>query len=253
MDQPIRPVGPPPALRSQPETFSPNFEAFLLYVLNAHPEFVDLSNDFQVLQNQQALAAAVAAAAGNLSPAQRAAFAGGVVGIATGGDNPLEPVDIVEYDVSAFTESLLALVGNTEWRNALGGTTIGNAVFTAVDAAAARITLGVPISGNPNFTLDTGSLATRDTVRTFVDSSILAGVIPVIAAQRVGQTGTSALLKFATLTNASTGQLVAGSDLQYSNAVGANLGAVGVGVWELRGATTNASAPASTAVFERIS
>lgn len=105
MAKPTKPTAPLPALRSLPDMFSERFENWILYSIETFPDYADAIADFADQQGDEALAAAIAAAAGNLSDAQRAAFAGGVVGISEATGNPLEAVDIVEIEAATTAQA----------------------------------------------------------------------------------------------------------------------------------------------------
>lgn len=65
MAKPVKPVAPPPALRSQPGTFSARFEDWILYTLGTLPEYADLVATFVDERANEALAAAIG---GDLPP-----------------------------------------------------------------------------------------------------------------------------------------------------------------------------------------
>ena len=83
--------------RLNPETFPALADSGLEYQATTLPDYTDAVADFVDEQADDALAAAVAAAAGSLDLAERETFAGYLVGIGGTTPFPLEPVEIVEY------------------------------------------------------------------------------------------------------------------------------------------------------------
>lgn len=94
--KPTKPTTPPKALRSEPATFPARAEGTVDFLFGDNLDYVDDSNTFVDDRADQALASAVAAAAGNLDAAQRETFAGYLVGVSEDAGNPLEAVEIVE-------------------------------------------------------------------------------------------------------------------------------------------------------------
>lgn len=83
--------------RLNPDTFPALADSGLEYQATTLPDYTDAVADFVDEQADNALAAAVAAAAGSLDPAERETFAGYLVGIEATTPFDLEPVEIVEY------------------------------------------------------------------------------------------------------------------------------------------------------------
>lgn len=119
MAAPVKPTAPPQALRSSPDTFAARAEASIQYQFTVFPDWIEASALFVEEKSDQALASAVAAAAGSLSEAQRQLFAGAVVGIQPVSPYALQPVEIEEYDVSEFSETLLDDADAAAWRATL--------------------------------------------------------------------------------------------------------------------------------------
>lgn len=59
MTAPLRPTAPPPALRSNPDTFSANAEAQIIYQGNELPDWIEAMGDYIEEQAEAALAAAL--------------------------------------------------------------------------------------------------------------------------------------------------------------------------------------------------
>lgn len=216
MPAPTRPVAPPQALRSNPDTFSANAEASIQYQWTALPTWIEGMGDYT---QEQADAATAAALTGDVAPDVTKAL--NYLRLNADGT-------ALEYRTPAQTISDAGVTATAAELNILDGVA-SIASQAQAEAGASSDTLMTP-------------LRTRQAIPTG------------IAAQSVGAIGTYAMLREVNTSSIATGAIVAGSNLRYSNAGGTS-GVGGVaGNWMLMGligATTDVQS--RTSLFLRVS
>lgn len=146
MPAPSRPAAPPQALRSNPDTFSLNAELSIQYQWGALPTWIEAMGTFI---QEQADAATAAALTGDVAPNLGVALNLLRVNAAGSGLEYRTPAQ-VRSDIDATITGL-------------GGTATGAAVFTAVNAAAARGAIGSTAIGDALF-ISGSAAAARDTI-----------------------------------------------------------------------------------------
>lgn len=153
MALPPRPIAPPQALRSNPDTFSLHAELSINYQWTALPNWMEEIASF--VQDQAEAAAAAAAAAGaseGFDLTGKSGFFFRVNSVETGTEFVSPAAARLGLGATETGTALLTATGPVAARTALGGTTTGVAVFTAASQAAARVALGASGVGSSVFT-----------------------------------------------------------------------------------------------------
>ena len=151
MPAPTRPAAPPQALRSNPDTFSVNAELSIQYQWGALPTWIEAMGDY--IQDQ-ADAATAAALTGDVAP------------------NPGVALSLLRVNAAG---SGLEYRTPAQVRSDIGATTVGAAVLTAANEAAARTAIGATVTGANVFTAAT-ALAARTAIGSPAQPQTSAGV-----------------------------------------------------------------------------
>lgn len=158
MAKPTKPIVPPPALRSQPATFSANLEGQLVFYPTL-TDYMDAIADFVDIRADEALAAAIGGSLPSLT-----GHAGEFLRVKTDGS-------AVEFK-RAMTLTALSATGDVAFTNT------GKNMIEAADVAAQRTLLGLGVSATKNFStkadwsVDVTALSDRATIKTFVENTV---------------------------------------------------------------------------------